>query len=58
MFNRIVDFKVVIDNEFNLITNYTMVSFSFLFFLCDHEQEIAIAIYSARARGILLRFLS
>ena len=40
----------LIDNEFKVIIPWSVF---FSFFLCDHEQEIAIAIYSARARGIL-----
>ena len=52
MFSRIVVtwFEVVIYNECKVIIPWSVF---FSFFLCDHEQEIAIAIYSARARGIL-----
>ena len=52
MFSRIVVtwFEVVIYNECKVIIPWSVF---FSSFLCDHEKEIAIAIYSARARGIL-----
>ena len=40
----------LIDNELKVFIPWSVF---FSFFLCDHEKEIAIAIYSARARGIL-----